>query len=85
MRIIWSASAWEQYVTWDNRRTVRRINNLIRDIQRGDSEGGIGKPEMLRGELAGFASRRIDQEHRLVYRLRDGDIEIIACRWHYEK
>ena len=85
MRIIWSASAWEQYVTWDDRRIVRRINNLIRDIQRGDSEGGIGKPEMLRGELAGFASRRIDQEHRLVYRLRDGDIEIIACRRHYEK
>lgn len=85
MRIIWTASAWEQYVTWDDRRIVRRINSLIKDIQRGDSEGGIGKPEMLRGELSGFASRRIDQEHRLVYRLRDGDIEIIACRRHYEK
>jgi toxin YoeB len=85
VRVVRTAAAREQYVTREDRRIVRRINTLIKDIQRGGSEGGIGKPEMLRGELSGFASRRIDQEHRLVYRVRDGDIEIIACRRHYEK
>ncbi len=63
---------------------VLRINTLIRDIQRG-GDAAIGKPELLRGELAGFASRRINEEHRLVYRLRNGDIEIVSCRFHYAK
>jgi toxin YoeB len=84
MRIVWSASAWDQYTSWQDRKIVRRINELIKDIMRGD-DGGIGKPELLRGELAGFASRRINQEHRLVYRVRDGAVEIVACRSHYGK
>jgi toxin YoeB len=82
MRIVWSASAWDQYTSWQDRKIVRRINELIKDIMRGD-DGGIGKPELLRGELAGFASRRINQEHRLVYRVRDGDVEIVAYRSRY--
>jgi toxin YoeB len=84
MRIVWSASAWDQYTSWQDRKVVRRINDLIKDVMRGE-DGGIGKPELLRGELAGFASRRINQEHRLVYRVRDGDVEIVACRSHYGK
>jgi toxin YoeB len=84
VRIIWTVSAWEQYITWQDRKIVRRINSLIKDIQR-DGDVAIGKPELLRGELSGFASRRINEEHRLVYRVRHGDIEIISCRFHYEK
>ena len=84
MRIIWSSAAWEQYTSWQDRRVIKRINDLIKDILRGE-DGGIGKPELLRGQLAGFASRRINQEHRLVYRVRDGDGEIVACRTHYGK
>jgi toxin YoeB len=84
VRIVWTKAAWDQYVTWQDRRMVRRINRLIDDIQR-DDDSAIGKPELLRGELTGFASRRINEEHRLVYRVRHGDIEIISCRWHYEK
>jgi toxin YoeB len=84
VRIVWTKAAWDQYVTWQDRRMVRRINRLIDDIQR-DDDSAIGKPELLRGELTGFASRRINEEHRLVYRARHGDIEIISCRWHYEK
>jgi len=55
---------------------------LIADVMRNGYRG-IGKPERLRGELSGLWSRRIDQEHRLVYRLKDGDVEIVACRYHY--
>jgi toxin YoeB len=84
VRIVWTATAWEQYTTWQDRKIVRRINSLIKDIQR-DGDGAIGKPELLRGELSGFASRRINDEHRLVYRVRQGDIEILSCRFHYEK
>jgi toxin YoeB len=83
-RIVFTPSAWDQYVTWDDRKIVRRINALIDDIQCG-SDGGIGKPELLSGQLSGFASRRITEEHRLVYRVRDNDIEIVQCRWHYQK
>jgi len=84
LRIIWTASARQQYVTWEDRKIVRRINALIKDIQR-DGDAAIGKPELLRGELSGFASRRINEEHRLVYRVRDGDVEIVSCRFHCEK
>lgn len=83
MKILWTAEAWEQYTSWDDRRMIRRINALIRDIARGE-DGGLGKPELLRGELGGWSSRRIDQEHRLVYRIWRGDqIEILSCRYHY--
>jgi toxin YoeB len=85
VKIVWHPSAWTEYVAWqtDDRRVLRRINELIRDIQRGD-DGGIGKPELLKGDFAGWSSRRITQEHRLVYRITpNGDLEILMCRYHY--
>ncbi|WFE32938.1 Txe/YoeB family addiction module toxin [Micromonospora sp. WMMD975] len=61
---------------------IKRVNGLIADVMRNEYEG-VGKPEPLRGELSGYWSRRIDREHRLVYRITKDDVEIIACRYHY--
>ena len=86
MKVMFTEEAWASYVSWadeNNRRVLRWINQLIRDIQRNGDDGGIGKLELLRGDLSGFASRRIDQEHRLVYRIRDDMLEIISCRFQY--
>ncbi|MFC8297536.1 Txe/YoeB family addiction module toxin [Micromonospora orduensis] len=82
MRLVFTATAWNQYLSHTDRKPVKRINDLIADVMRNGYEG-IGKPEPLRGELSGFWSRRIDREHRLVYRLTKDDVEIIACRYHY--
>ena len=85
MAIAWDDSAWEDYLWWQvhDRKVLRRINLLLRDIQRSGHEG-IGKPEPLRYQLTGYWSRRITDEHRLVYRIDDGgDIHIVACRHHY--
>lgn len=86
MKLAWHPSAWDEYVNWqaDDRKILKRINTLIKDIQRGDS-GGIGKPELLKGDLSGWASRRINEEHRLVYRTDDAkdELEILSCRYHY--
>lgn len=88
MKIAWHEAAWEEYLHWQgaDRRIFRRINNLIRDIRRGD-EGGVGKPEQLSGDLCGYFSRRIDEEHRLVYQVDDAGeaLVIVACRYHYSK
>ena len=84
MRILWDERAWEEYLSWQiqDRKTLRRINALIRDIQRNPFDG-IGKPEPLRGNLSGWWSRRIDGANRVVYKI-DGDTAIIAsCRNHY--
>lgn len=85
-RITFSKNAWEDYLSWqkEDKKMLRKINDLIKDIQRSPFEG-IGKPEALKYDLAGFWSRRIDLEHRLVYQLRNGEILIYACRYHYEK
>lgn len=85
MRKVWSDAAWEDYLYWQtqDKRTVKRINALLNDIDR-NGHVGIGKPEPLKYELAGYWSRRIDNEHRLVYRLVDDAIEIAQCRTHYE-
>ena len=89
MRVLFTSRAWEDYLSWQvgDRKSLRRINALVANVARGgDDHGGthgIGKPEALRHDLSGFWSRRIDQEHRLVYRVRDGAIEIVACRFHY--
>jgi toxin YoeB len=80
VRLIFSETAWSQYLSPTDRKLIKRVNDLIADIMRN---GYIGKPEALRGELSGLWSRRIDQEHRLVYRLKDDDVEIVACRYHY--
>lgn len=86
MKIIWSEHAWGQYEYWQNadRKILRRINVLIRDIMLGN-DGGIGKPEQLRGDLSGFWSRRINEEHRLVYMVDvdDDSLLIAACRFQY--
>ncbi len=85
MNLLWRADAWDDYTSWqrDEPKMCKKINALIKDIQRG-GEGGLGKPEILRADLTGWLSRRVDREHRLIYRLTaDGSIEILACRGHY--
>ncbi|WP_405099600.1 Txe/YoeB family addiction module toxin [Micromonospora sp. NBC_01412] len=82
MRLVFTATAWNQYLSHTDRKRVKRINDLIADVMRNGYEG-IGKPEPLRGELSGFWSRRMDREHRLVYRITKDDVGIIACRYHY--
>ncbi len=85
MRKIWYDRAWEDYLYWQSqdKKTLRRINTILRDIERGNFDG-VGKPEALKGELTGFWSRRIDEKNRLVYRVRQGVLEIASCRGHYD-
>ena len=85
MKKVWFDEAWADYLWWQgqDRKTLRRINALIQDIERG-GYGDIGKPEALRGDLAGCWSRRIDEKNRLVYRLTNGVLEIVSCKGHYK-
>jgi toxin YoeB len=85
-KITFSKNAWEDYVYWqtEDKKTLKKINALIKDIQKTPYEG-IGKPEPLKFDLAGYWSRRIDLEHRLVYQVENPDILIFACRFHYDK
>lgn len=85
MRLLWEDRAWEDYLFWQmqDRKTLKRINTILKDIQRNLFEG-IGKPEPLRGNLSGLWSRRIDGANRIVYYERDGIIYIVSCRGHYE-
>lgn len=82
--ISFTADGWEDYLYWSeaDRAMLRRINRLIRDTLR-EPFVGIGKPEPLKHVLAGCWSRRIDQEHRLVYIHEDGHLIILQCRYHY--
>jgi toxin YoeB len=84
VRLVSTSTAWDQYLSHTDRKLVKRINDLVADFMRNRHDG-IGKPEPLRGELSGFWSRRIDREHRLVYRIQGDDIEFIACRYHYSE
>ena len=84
MKLVFAESAWQDYLTWQkqDRRMVERINQLIRETQR-EPFAGIGKPEALKHALAGYWSRRITDEHRMVYRI-EGDALLIAqLRYHY--
>lgn len=85
MRVLWEEHAWEEYCYWQtqDKKTLKRINALIKDIQRQPFEG-IGKPEPLRGSYAGWWSRRIDETNRIVYSVKTGDLIIAACRSHYD-
>ena len=85
MKIVFSKNAWEDYTNWgvENRKMLRKINELIKDIQRTPFEGK-GKPEPLKYDLAGLWSRRIDLEHRLVYSVKDKEILIYSCKYHYD-
>ncbi|MDP4268328.1 MAG: Txe/YoeB family addiction module toxin [Bacteroidota bacterium] len=84
MNITISEIAWEDYLSWQNeeKKMLRKINDLINDIKRHPFEG-IGKPESLKFDLQGFWSRRIDREHRLVYQSIENDLVIFSCRYHY--
>ena len=84
MKKIWFDEAWEDYIYWQNqdKKTIRRINSLIKDIERNKLEG-IGEPEPLKGDLNGFWSRRIDDTNRLVYRINNDILEIVSCKGHY--
>lgn len=86
MRLTWLPGGWEDYLYWQemDRKTLQRVNELIRDSLRTPFSG-IGKPEPLKSNLRGWWSRRITQEHRLVYRV-DGDaLVILQCRFHYDR
>ena len=84
MKVVFSSRAWEDYLWWQaqDRRMPRRINTLIADIDRNGNEG-IGKPELLK-YLQGYWSRRLNDEHRLVYKLSEDEVHIAACRYQYE-
>lgn len=84
MRILWEDRAWDDYLYWQtqDRKTLKRINMLIKDMQRSTFEG-IGKPEPLKDNLSGLWSRRIDEANRIVYHEQDGIIYMISCRGHY--
>lgn len=83
---LWSDRAWEEYVWWQeqDRKTLRKINKLITDIERNGEAEGIGKPEPLKENLSGYWSRHINEKDRLIYRINeDGELEIAQCRAHY--
>lgn len=86
MRLLWEERAWKEYCYWQSQdnRTLKRINSLIKDIERNYFMG-IGKPEPLKGRLTGYWSRRIDEENRIVYTIIENSIMIISCKGHYDK
>jgi toxin YoeB len=85
MNVLFTEAAWADYLYWqaEDKKTLKKINDLIKEIKRSPYEG-LGKPEPLRHQLQGYWSRRIDIEHRLVYKVEDRrTLVIIACRYHY--
>jgi toxin YoeB len=86
VKLSWTDPTWDDYRRWQtqDRKTLRRINALIADIKRDPDGPGIGKPELLRNNLAGLRSRRIDDEHRLVYAVAPDEVTIISCRYHHQ-
>ena len=84
MRKIWDEDAWEEYLYWQtqDKKTLKRINQLLQDIDR-NGYGGIGKPEPLRGDLQGWWSKRIDDSNRIVFRIHNDCIEILQYGSHY--
>jgi toxin YoeB len=84
VKIIFAEKGWEDYLYWqsEDRKILERLNTLIKDCTRSPF-AGIGKPEPLRGNRSGWWSRRITEEHRLVYRVQEGSFLIAQCRFHY--
>ena len=84
MNKVFTDNAWKDYSYWvkEDRKTLKRINKLIDDISRNGNEG-IGKPEMLLGDLSGYWSRRINEKDRLIYKIDNENIYILSCRYHY--
>ncbi len=84
MKKVWFEKAWADYLYWQtqDKKTLKKINELLRDIERSPF-AGIGKPEALKEDLSGFWSRRIDDKNRLVYRISGEFIEVVSCKEHY--
>ena len=84
-KFLFTEDAWSDYLYWQtqDKKMLKRINQLLQDIER-NGYSGLSKPEPLRGNLSGFWSRRIDDEHRIVYRISEDRVEIIQCRGHYD-
>ena len=84
MIIAWAKTAWEDYLYWQthDKKVLKRINALIKDISR-QPFSGIGDPEPLKHNWSSYWSRRINLEHRLVYKIKDDEIMIVQCRYHY--
>lgn len=85
MELLFREKAWVEYQYWlvNDRRMIRKINALLKDISR-HPHTGLGKPEMLKHDLAGLWSRRMDHEHRLVYRVNEDRLMVYSCRFHYD-
>lgn len=83
--LLFTSRAWSDYLYWQtqDKKTLKRINTLLRDIERGSFDG-LGKPEPLKEDLSGFWSRRIDDTNRLVYRVQGEVIQILSCKGHYD-
>ncbi|MBK6282857.1 MAG: Txe/YoeB family addiction module toxin [Draconibacterium sp.] len=84
MKKVWDDSAWDDYLYWQktDKKMLNKVNELIKSCERTPFDG-IGKPEPLKDNLKGFWSRRIDNEHRLVYKIEDENLIIAQCRFHY--
>jgi len=85
MTYIFIDMAWDEYLFWqkNDKQKINKINELLKDISRSPYEG-IGKPEALKFNYAGYWSRRIDEEHRLIYKVEQDEIQILKCRFHYD-
>lgn len=86
MRIMWFEDAWNDYLYWQSqdKKTLRKVNTLLKDIQRNPFNG-IGEPEPLRSTFSGWWSRRIDDKNRIVYKIEDAQVIIAQCKGHYEE
>lgn len=86
MKKYWYDKAWEDYLYWQvqDKKLMKKVNELLKSIERDGENKGIGKPEALKENLSGFYSRRIDDVNRLVYRIKNNVIEIVSCKGHYE-
>jgi toxin YoeB len=84
VKLVWDSNAWEDYLWWQtqDRQVLKRINLLIQDVVRNGNQG-LGKPGALKHDFAGYWSRRITDEHRLVYKVLEDEVRIAACRYHY--
>lgn len=84
MGVLWEDEAWQEYTDWQeqDKKTLKKINRLVRDIQRSPFDG-IGHPEPLSGNLSGWWSRRIDEKNRIVYKFEEGNTTILSCKDHY--
>lgn len=84
MKIVFAEEAWEDYLSWQktDKKILKRINRLIKEIMRSPDEG-IGKPEKLRHSFSGYSSRRINEEHRIVYKVTDNTLYLVQLRYHH--